>query len=636
MADDLIFPPDDVSNLIGGFDTNLDDLLDIPTLVPSMDTMVQNMHSLPNTSNQNNISSLPATSYRPIDQLMIQTQALSSNLNQQMGYDSMNSSSMISQQHRMQNSNNQNQLLGNNVNFINPNVQKNSQFLVVGGQRIQTQPLQQAVQHPLQPSSSPLQGEGSPVFDIGSPSSSIKQNSLSMNNNKTLQISSNSPVQLPVQQIITTNSQQKKAIVLKTPQQQIQHIQTHSSSLQSASPNQIQQNGVVIKTANQQLMFVTEVNGKKVGYLLPNQKGSVSLPSSPNISNFPVTVASSRSPLQGSLHQRQQIISQNPKAPTLDSIKPTIAKDSENKSTEMGKLIKERLQGLRNNGISLNLKSQLLNREKSGKISPPNRLTASQIDPDPPVARPNQSVSRIISDFDNTLNDTKDIISSSSLNSYIVNNQSENRDILDEEEGQEIEFSENDLTAEVNEQDSDEPIITSISVRQCNEIEDITAKSNEDEDEDSVPLALLKHDTSFEEPISIVCEKSEEGVKPSKRLKNIQDDSVPLSVVAASLKRDQEAPKKKKRGRKKKDKDEPPRYFFIELLNVTALNNFEFYFSLIESVVLKCSHLFFRPILAYQVFFRQEQVKLKGENPIYKVCIHRIYYVWSIYTYNIF
>lgn len=573
MADDLIFPPDDVSNLIGGFETNLDELLDIPPLVPAMETMTQNMHrNHPISSNQltNSISSLPAnnTGYRPITQLMRQTQELSSamgsplssSLNQQhqTSYSLMNSTTMMSQHHSMQNvtSNLQNQLVRNNVNYINPNIQKSSQFLVVGGQRIQTQPSVQ--QHSLQPSNSPLQGEGSPVFDIGVPS--IKQNTLSLNNNKSNM--SNSPVQLPIQQMITTNSQQKNAIVLKTPQQQAQTILTPSPCMPSTNATQIQQNGVVIKTANQQLMFVTEVNGKKVGYLIPNQKPSVSLPSSPN---FPVA-ASSRSPLQNNIshHQQQSAPQNSQKAPSLESIKPTIVRENENKSAEMAKTIKERLQGLRNNGI--NLKSHMiLNREKSGKTLPTNQPI--EIDSDPPTTKTNESVSRIISDFDETLSDN---ISNfrHSLNSHTSNkievSSVENRGFVEEEEGQEIEFSENDLTADVNEEDSDEPVITSISVKQCNEIEDITAKSNEDEDEDSVPLALLKHDpSSFEEPISIVCENSEDGTKSSKRLKNVQDDSVPLSVVAASLKRDQEAPKKKKRGRKKKDKDEPPR--LIEL-----------------------------------------------------------------------
>lgn len=584
MADDLIFPSDDISNLIGGFDSNIDEILDIPPLVPAMEAMTQNMHrSLANTSNQNSFSSLPVnnTSYRPITQLMRQTQdlpstmgsPLSSNLSQQqMSYDMINSSSLMNQQHAMQN-NIPNQLVGN-VNYINQqNVQKNSQqFLVVGGQRIQTQPRQPIVQHSMQPSSSPLHSEGSPVFDVSSPASSIKPNNLGINNNKSM--SNSSPVQLPVQQIITTNSQQKKAIVLKTPQQQQQqqnlqqqqqqqspqYLQNHSPSVVSVGSNQIQQNGVVIKTANQQLMFVTEVNGKKVGYLLPNQKANaVSLPSSPNVNNFPVPVSSSRSPIHGSLQQQQQqhnILQSSSKAPSLESIKPTIAKDNENRSTDMARLLKERLQGLRNNGM--NLKNQLiLNREKGGKTSPP---TTIEIDPDPP-ARSNESVSRIISDFDDTLNNTKNS-STSSSNSYIVTNHQQLNDVVDEEEGQEIEFSENDLTFDVREEDSDEPIITSISVKQINEIDDITAKSNEEEDEDSVPLSLLKNDTSFEEPISIVCEKSEEIVKPStKRQKSNTDDSVPLSVVAASLKRDQEVPKKvpKKRGRKKKDKDEPPR-----------------------------------------------------------------------------
>ena len=587
MADDLIFPPsDDISHLIGGFESNIDDILDIPPLVPTMETMTQNMHrSLPNTSNHNSIFSPPVnnTSYRPITQLMRQTQELpstmgsplSSNLNQQqMSYDMMNSNSLMNQQHAMQSvsSNNiPNQLVSNNVNYMNQqNIQKNSQqFLVVGGQRIQTQPRQSAVQQSMQPSSSPLHSEGSPVFDISSPSPSIKPNSLGMNNNK---ISSNSsPVQLPVQQIITTNSQQKKAIVLKTPQQQQtlqqqQQSPQHLQNVANVGQNQIQQNGVVIKTATQQLMFVTEVNGKKVGYLLPNQKAnSASLSSSPNVNNFPVPVSSSRSPIHSSLQQQQQqqhsIPQSSSKAPSLESIKPTIAKDNENKSTEMARLFKEKLQGLRNNGM--NLKSQfILNRDKSEKTSPPNQPTTIEIDPDPPLT--SESVSEIISDFDNTLNNTKDS-STSSSNSYIVthNQQNDNRNIVDEEEGQEIEFSENDLTFDVREEDSDEPIITSISVKQVNEIEDITAKSNEEEDEDSVPLSLLKNDASFEEPISIVCEKSEENVKPStKRQKSNPDDSVPLSVVAASLKRDQEVPKKvpKKRGRKKKDKDEPPRY----------------------------------------------------------------------------
>ncbi|XP_066911207.1 inner centromere protein A-like [Clytia hemisphaerica] len=721
MADDLVFPEDD---LMGDFDTNLEDLLNIPQLVPvpPLDSMQHNMQR--NYANMqhhmNNMGAAPQTnnsSYRPITQLMKQTQELastlgsplSSSLNQRMNYNNIvNTSSMLNQQqhhqqHQNMPNNIQNRLIGNNMNYVNhtANQQKSSQYLVVGGQRIPTQPQQALPQHQQSPtqhlsqsSSSPLHAQGSPIFDMTSPSSLQQQH---QNSFKAMSPSSN--IQQPVQKVITTNNQPKKAIVLTTPQQtqQVHHQPQLAQNIQQPKPKQttppqlistgasnnpLQQNGVIIKTADQKLMFVTEVNGKKVGYVLPNQKQ----PSSPNpsvtvtVSTLSATqsnlqqqqpvvqtniqkpvqqavIQNTQKPIQQAIVQNtqklaQQTISQNipklipqalsqnvPKAipqtivqntqksvqqqqsviqnsqqkeglaPSLDSIKPSIQKDSKDNTIKpaVEKTLKERLQGLRNNVNNANLRTQLnLNKEKNEKlISQLNNHNALPhveqriVQVHTVTQQTNNPVSKIISDFDNTFNNDQSppptpptptsTLTKDNLAALANNKPAENMSFLgDEEDGQDLDFSESDLTA--IQEDSDEPMITSISVPKQNEIEDVSMNNNtnnDDEDSDSLPLSLLKH----EEPISIVRENNTEeessGAKPAKRSKK-SDDSVPLSVVAASLKKDarQEAapkPRKKRAGRKKKDPDEPT-----------------------------------KPILAYQLFFREAQQRLKEENPMYK------------------
>jgi len=585
MADDLVFPGDDVSELIGDFGILDDDvinpafpqsdLLNIPPIVPSLISGggVQRNYAQQAMHNMNVNSPTVNSSYRPINQLMKQTQELASTLGsplssslnqQQLNYNNMiNSTSLINQHHHALSNNilQQNPLVGNNLSYTN--TPKPSQFVVVGGQRVSMQ--QHASPQHLQSTGSPLHSQGPQLVDIGSSSSGLQS---SMNSIK------------PMQQIINANNQQKQGLLLKLPQhQQSQQITQSLISQQKTVPTpqpQLQQQiiqpenlpttqksaplkGSIIKTSNQQLMFVTEVNGKKVGYVIQHPKPNTSTPSlNPDNINVTVTTMSHPQSVQVTSSQRSPVQT----VPSIDSIKPTIQqKEKEPKQTDI-KSLRERLQGLRNNNVNIkqqvNLKSQLPAMEKSDKVPPPpnsHYIESRIIQVNPASAHsPGNTASKIISDFDMLSDDNKQTFESS------MNHHQDSVDFMEEEEGQEIEFSENDLTTAEQQVDSDEPIITSISVRQVNEIEDLTETVvNEDDDSDSLPLSLLRND-GLDLPISIVCEKEgdEVDIKPSKRSKKSQSDSVPLSVVAASLKKDQDdgKPPKKKRGRKKKKKDE--------------------------------------------------------------------------------
>ena len=390
MADDLVFPADDVSQLIGDFDILDDDvispafpqsdLLNIPQIVPPLINSAQRNYG-PAMHNMNVSSPTVNSSYRPITQLMKQTQELastlgsplSSSLNQQLNYNNMiNSTSLITQQNHALSNNilQQNHLVGNNMNYA-PNTSKNSQFVVVGGQRVSMQ--QHASPQQLQSTGSPLHSQVPQIVDISSSSSGLQSG---MNSVK------------PMQQLINTNNQQKQGLLLKMPQHQQSPQLTQQALVQqqktvalpqSQPPQQIippenqvtaqksaPLKGSIIKTSNQQLMFVTEVNGKKVGYVIQHPKPSTTLPSSPNPDNINVTVTTMSHP------QSIQVTTQA--VPSLDSIKPTIQKEKEPKQTDI-KLLRERLQGLRNNNMNIkqqvNLKSQLPAMDKSDKVPPP-------------------------------------------------------------------------------------------------------------------------------------------------------------------------------------------------------------------------------------------------------------------------
>lgn len=605
MADDLVFPPDDIASLIGDFETSLNEdvlrsdinpsfphseLLNIPQIMPpSVTTTTNARRPFSNAHNSHNV----ARNYTPISQLMKQTEELtstlgrplSSSMNQQLNFTNTIHTTSLNNRITIPNSLTPTEMTaGNNMNFINnSHISKAAQYLVVGGQRILSQN-QSPTQN--QQTGSPLHIQNSSLLDIDS--SNLHNNHSGI---ATSPVTPSEQIQQP-QQVINSNGQTKQPLVLKIPTQQ--QNSTHQLMPTGVQGQKVPLKGSIIKTANQQLMFVTEVNGQKVGYVIQHPKQNSSSSNTVSSQNIAVTAVTASSAPVISTSSRENLVKNmilNPinvsiasSSPSSQNEEPILIspREKESKPNEMTRLLRERLQGLRTNNI--NLKNQLNFKQQQivnkTKDVPEELMNQDRLVKVNPISHNSNPVSKIISDFDNVMKERNN----EKFNT--IHDYPEKEEFTEEEEGQEIEFSENDLTAENNEDDSDEPLITSISVKQCNEIEDITEDMNDDEDSDSVPLALLKTET-FEEPISIVCEKGETSklVKKRKKVEQETNDSIPLSVVAASLKKGQEDGKGKKRGRKKKRKDED------------------------EPV---------KPILAYQVFFKEEQQRLKEENAMYK------------------
>ena len=548
MADDLVFPPDDISSLIGDFESNINEdairsdvnpsfphseLLNFPQIMPTMMASSDSRRAYTNTNNVDN-------SYTPISQLMKQTEELtstlrsplSSSINQQSSFGSITNSTSPTVSNTVQTT----EITEDGLNFVNSLSPKNTQYLVVGGQRIS------APHRKSQPQAAVPQLNSSTFVDI---------NPSSLPNNISVNKSVSSPSQMQQQSLQSNAIQpQKQSLVLKVPSPL--HIQQPNHYLQTGVQGQKGPlKGSIIKTASQQLMFVTEVNGKKVGYVIQHPKPNSSISqtvSQCHSRSAHLAVTSAISPGStlslDSISKNTNKTGLSPFVYNVEECSQLIQKDKDGKSSEMARLIREKLQGLRTSNV--NFKNQL-------NLKQPVLSNAVKSDEDRVVTI--NSASKIVSDFENVLSEKHSEKLTEKIDMSLEGNE-----FVDDEEGQEIEFSENDLIAENNEVDFKGPQMTSISVKECNEIEDITEETVDDEDSDSVPLALLKSDT-FEEPISIVCEKRNIKVTTSaERLEHETSDSLPLSVVAASLKKCHEDGKVKKRGRKKKkkkDENEP-------------------------------------------------------------------------------
>ena len=252
MADDLIFPHDDALSLIEGLSQNMlpedtmthdinpsfpmSELLNIPQIVPPVMSPNEDRKPFNTTGNvplHNN-----GTQYTPISRLMKQTEQLAETLDGPLN-------THINEQLKYTNSlsPNQNQVMNNSTNFnTSPAVvaARNSQCLVVGGQRIPI-PLQQ----------NPL------------PQNSISQNILPQNNSDSSS-SAASMVPSPKTDIAPTGNNTKPPLILKLPPD----VQNSKGGVK----------GQIVKTADQRLMFVTEVNGKRVGYLIQQSKQNATQP----------------------------------------------------------------------------------------------------------------------------------------------------------------------------------------------------------------------------------------------------------------------------------------------------------------------------------------------------------------------
>ena len=203
------------------------------------------------------------------------------------------------------------------------------------------------------------------------------------------------------------------------------------------------------------------------------------------------------------------------------------------------KSLKEKLLMLRN---PLNLKNQLnlktplnlpstnktLNQKmaSSGVFKNDNNIQVN------PVSRVVPSVNKLVEEVD------------SAMEVELVNDENQSP----EEEGQEIEFSENDLSrVEFNINDNSSDGLLSPNYMENDTENNSTGRNRAvSTDDEDLPLAHLKGDSN-EEAVDVKPAKKVKGSKSSRK----SNDSLPLSIVAASLKKTEENDESTGKGKKK-------------------------------------------------------------------------------------
>lgn len=575
MTDELVFSNDALS-MIGDLPSSMlnDDVLahDINPSFPQSEGSINIPEIIPPLISPkgpvNNFKQAGDQAYTPITQLMKQTEELASTLdgplnssiNEQMNFNHMHNNPNIVQdpllgQHMS------NPLVNSSINFVNPSshvamssVQnsQSAQCLVIGGQRI--------------PISAQNQHTPSVINIKHAPNSAAPMiqtcGAHAMHSNSS---------------IVNTPSDMKQPIMMKVPQ-----ISQNPGGAQN--PNKPPMKGQIVKTPDQRLMFVTEVNGRRVGYLIQQPKQqqqqqlqTPNIPQTPNISQVPISQI--QAPTQNVLNQHfdnrsnqedntlvnndNNIESDKLKGSTSEPINFTLDENKEiivNKVPEQPlfktdmKSLREKLLNLRNplnNKNQLNLKSQLSFPSMS-KTSPNPELNVDKTNsPSHELAPPSP-----------TLNTTSPLPSPQSLSSHGMDvdydhirsispqNDSMNYEDIEEEEGQEIEFSENDLTAEFDENPTD-----IVGFQENNEENDEYEEAKESsEDEDCMPLSRFKNDGN-ESP----AENQAETVDKPKKVKSKKSKS--KGVTEDNANNDEEDGKSKKKGKskvkKKKDSRKP-------------------------------------------------------------------------------
>jgi len=646
MADDLMFPPSDPLSLIGDFDENLlqndtllnnlntnigndlnpsflqSELLNIPPLVPAIVS--------PTTEQKINVrNAMLQAQYTPISQLMKQTEQLSQTLDSPLA-----PSSLSAARDQLAFHNNQQvpkQLLNNNGNTFQTQINNSSsQCLVVGGQRIQIPPQnsmplhnnimslqqrQQQQQALIQQQILQQQLRLQQQQQIGVQQLPLITNSNIHQNN----LSPMSPHSLNLQ----TNNVQVPALRPDLPLQQTQINNIKSSTNPDANKPPLK--GQIVKTADQRLMFVTELNGKRVAYYIqqstnnlagptqtspfnstaPSQQlsstsvtmkndfpnNNQSLTSLGRSSNNPITIDSEPIPTSIPGNNILNSVQQQSKLPSattnLNSIPQVTEQETLSKVEELSKK-EEFTKSLRDKLISLRSNPSTIKVNVPSYPSANNNKVEENVDEEM-----EEDIEEVFSKPATPQMPTPtDIPPTQYLPSEKYNtNENRNTENIfgeeddDDEDGQEIEFSENDLSLNTNDKnDVESPTYDNI-------VQDSIMLSNHvstDDDDESVPLSVLKAEaaddlaTTANQIIQEELAIDSTSTKKSKTAKKRGSDSLPLSVVAASLKKSEE-PKKKgktKGKKKKKDKREPP-----------------------------------RPLFAYQVFFRDVQGALREKNP---------------------
>ena len=500
MSDDLVFPPTDAFSFMQDLSQLQDHANDINPAFPmpeqlNIPELVPHRVLSPRDEQFHSISHSNASSYTPISQLMKQTQQLSALVDTPSICfpGQMEKFNSIQQQHQT----NEISVHSNFVKDIHNIISKGSPNELISSSM---KPASQKSQYLV---------SGSPHISIP-PHKSIDISNLqsNMQYNKI-----NTPVDLSNSSNLLLNINVKQPQPLKLP-----------SEVQMSAKAPLK--GQIVKTADQKLMFVTEVNGKRVGYLIQQSKPSSEsqqsnslqqLQLSTSLNQFSSTIDDDVIPdlKVSSDMTNQKLMVDSIKSPTFFDGSPEATKkhfESDIRKESMANVFREKFHSLRNPPHSKNQYNKKLDEIVTSVKIPGSAVTEPGI----------PTINRIMEDLNRAME--VQVEKDSNENTY-------------DEEGQEIEFSENDLTFEETMETED---------NKKNELENLTTtRTASTDDEDSVPLAKLK---SEEDSPDLLFKKK--GRKPGSK----NNDLLPLSQVAAKLRKEDDSKVKVKRKEKTKGK----------------------------------------------------------------------------------
>ena len=660
MADDLMFPPSDPLSYIDDLDQDIlqndnlvpnlgsdlnpsflpSELLNIPPLVPNMVSATTEIKRQPTSVMQH-------SNYAPINQLMKQTDQLSQTLDlplslqqQQQQQPQLSFGNSISNQRLLTTKQSPN---NNPINFPVTNQLNNSTQLLVGGQRVQIpsqNPLRQNNLISLQQNQTSQQQTQRTSLQLLQQQQQLLQQlqqrkiaqQSSQHQQKTPQaqhLNSSGSVQSPLNRPLSVAAVQKEMPSLQaygnSPQSHQQSTLEVSQNVQvkpSIMSNSVNQSpeapvsaatgnklkGQIVRTSDQRFMFVTNLNGKSVGYYIQQPTGNstsagqtvtqstTSLGSphnlgSPQLASDTPTVqnALASSPVvndivftntQNSVGNvvNNPVTIENPQnipSNTIISTNSTLKPAQELDKLET-KFVKSGAGDIEKKEQYKKIQDKLLSLRKVVTRNQPDNTKVDQISlgnkisepPSEAISSPSNNMETpevmTITDSSDEEAEEKEIEKSPE---QLVRNTSIDfligEEDVEEEDGQEIEFSENDLSTNVNDNSPEEQI--SLATEATPVKKETPDRTTSTDDEESVPLAMLKGVDINDESMTDANDVIQEGLsletttrkpkQPATIQRNESIDSVPLSVVAAKLKKTEDVTKKAKSKSKKKKKD---------------------------------------------------------------------------------
>nr|XP_047142115.1 uncharacterized protein LOC100198143 isoform X1 [Hydra vulgaris] len=517
MSDDLVFPPPDAFSFMHDLSQLQDHVNDINPAFPmpeqlNIPELVPHRVLSPRDEQFHNISHSSSPSlFTPISNLIKQTQQHSAlvenpiicfptqlekfnSIPQQHSTNELNiHSNFVNDIHGINN-----KVLPNELISKNPSSQ-NSQYIVAGNQHISMQPHKNI-------------------------------SNMQYNNLNTVELSNTS------NHLLNINSKQPQT--LKLP-----------SEIQTSPKPPLK--GQIVKTADQKLMFVTEVNGKRVGYLIQQSKPSLETQQSNTLQQLQLNTTINQfsnsidDVISGSseMMTNQNLIGDGIKSPSFFDGSAGVSKKQfeTDRKESIANVLREKFHNLRHPLYSKNQYKKT--DENTTSVKTPS-TTVEHI----------PTINRIMEDLNRAME---------------VQVEKDNNENIFDEEGQEIEFSENDLTYE-------ESLETEWNKK--NDVKELTnSRTSSTDDEDSLPLSKLK----FEEDLTEISSK-----KKGRKAGSKNSDLLPLSQVAAKLRKEDDTKLKGKKKEKTKAKK-----------------------------MKKDSRAPVKPILAYQLFFREVQTGIKKDHP---------------------